>query len=152
MWSPSRTGAQETTEAWETRSQAFPPPLTDYMTTQRCKTHSGQHPATDRSPTECGSKSARICLFLAHVLVQGTQGDANGRCFLLVERPGDEQQSNCRFSLRRCRAANDLRPQQLFDPFEDQFNLPACAVHLEDVLGRPPWVEGHHQHDHAQIE
>ena len=47
---------------------------------------------------------------------------------------------------------NDLGTQQLFDPFEDQFDLPPRSVQLKDLLRRPLVIERGYHDDHAQIE
>jgi hypothetical protein len=72
--------------------------------------------------------------------------------FLVLERPRYEYQADRRFGLDCRGAANNVCMQQLFDPFEDQLNLPACSVQLENLLGCPCLVEGGHEHNHAEIE
>src|SRR6059058_3304721 len=57
--------------------------------------------------------------------------------FLLLQRPHNQAQMDIRLSSLPQLDWQQMQLEPVFEPFEQQFNLPTCSIELHHILGRP---------------
>lgn len=150
--SPPGTRAEKPHQAGQAFPHPHPRPRYRYLALQKGKTDAGQQPTAYWWLLQCLPERGCSWGCLLKLLVERVEVAADAQRVLLMQRPGYEHQPHCRFCLCRRRTADHLDPEELLDPLEGQFDLPARPIQLENLLHCPTRIQRRYQHDNAKVE
>ncbi len=126
-----------------------------YLLAEEIQAHFCQHPFAQRTLISLlaprGLLSLGWLLRAVHCLAQR---QANGAAFFFYQRPSQQQRRQRGLGGGRGRTAQLVHLKQLFDAFEEQFDVPACLIQAQHVLVTPLfWRQGgDQQHPTCQLQ